>query len=485
MQMEKIAQLRKEGKIEAAIESCLLKGFGCESSELEKKLYAWCLRDRIKIDISKNNQPRILGDMATIIELKITGHNEYLSKALTWDMAKIVEIIDEDNLGKYLTMLKLISLERPSEAYSFLLMKLHNRLKSHFLYCKTIEWWGFKHFQERDFEPFKGSDGKSYMSLAEKVIYAYYKRKLEELQKQGFEKNTYQRMLHYLEDIAAKKLNCKFLEYYMVKCLIAMGEREEAGKRFQKFALRNQEEFWVYQTYAQVFEEGSDEQLGLLCKGLVCRGKSAMKLGLYEKLLQVLNQRSEKELSKYVLYKIISIRKENGWPVGEQYIAYQSKPSDDGWDEFCEKWALVGEKVLYLGNKKQIILIQYVNAEKGKVSYVLDEQSWGYFNQPKELELKKGDLVSCYLETINSKGLVRASQIEKSTDILECKALKVLTGKLECVAGEYRVGEILIARYLVRDYKAEEALRIILQLEYNREMNKQEWKIKKLEKGEK
>ena len=95
MQMEKIAQLRKEGKIEAAIESCLLKGFGCESSELEKKLYAWCLRDRIKIDISKNNQPRILGDMATIIELKITGHNEYLSKALTWDMAKIVEIIDE------------------------------------------------------------------------------------------------------------------------------------------------------------------------------------------------------------------------------------------------------------------------------------------------------------------------------------------------------------------------------------------------------
>lgn len=218
-----------------------------------------------------------------------------------------------------------------------------------------------------DFERYH-KDGKTYPSLAEKVLISCCK-KIEE--KNYLDLVDYF-ILHLDSTIKIYEDNI-WLKYHKGKLLLLIKRKEEAKEFIIPVVREKQSESWAWGLLGQAFSEDDiDKSIACLIKGIeVCRDENFI-TNIRLELTKALIKSSLLPEAKYQLESLINFKKEKGQKLSDEIINYigqewfSSTQSSNFNDEIYEEYNIMSLSILFdsLPWIKAIVIGKDDNSEK-------------------------------------------------------------------------------------------------------------------------
>jgi len=210
--------------------------------------------------------------------------------------------------------------KRPSQLHS-LFLRFSDKLlgKEGFELVSFLKLWDLDNLTDEDFQPYHTDDGKTFPSIAEKVIQHAAK---DSLVNGNFEHMQY--MLPYV-DMAIERFNeNEWLVLYKTKLLHALGNDSEAISFAKQIVKSKINDFWAWELLGDILIS-SDSQKGFscYCKALMCKSEEKFIASLRLKFADFLIQRSMFPEAKYEVQKAVSSREQEGWKITQQMLEYQ------------------------------------------------------------------------------------------------------------------------------------------------------------------
>lgn len=312
--------------------------------------------------------------------------------------------------------------------------------------AETLEFfWLFQQLDQEDFEKAE-VEGKKLISLAERLHISYSKALIRE--RSGAEKIS-----AYITDVVEKELenypSMQYVPYFKAKLLLSLGDREKGLHAFRPFAVKKQREFWVWQVYAEAFEEDKEMYLACLCRAMTCKTKPEFLCGIKERLVTFLIGEGDYALAKSELEDLLEVRERNGWGKRHHHVAWVHSgwyTKTDGKKLDYKELAKFSDQLLHEGIfEKRQALVTHVNKQKNVFGFLLGPGDSGfgkYSSVPEEgrvyeLELKKG-----------KKGFyeVRAAKLMDADHLIPGLMEKV-SGRFKKIAGKKSgfVGNVFVS----------------------------------------
>jgi hypothetical protein len=194
-------------------------------------------------------------------------------------------------------------------------------------YFGLVDWQGFDNFlvtQEQNDYLSEEYNGCESMGLVESYVGTYCKRLLpEEYNGQFlFERERVEAFMPYLGKLIEAHPEYKWFPYYKAQLHNALGDRKAALQTIIPFVRLHRNDFLAWRQLGD-FLESNDEKLSCYCRGIQCKSKAEMLIGLRRKLIPFFLGLSEYGAAKYELDQIVQIRNQNNWKITQQLVDWQ------------------------------------------------------------------------------------------------------------------------------------------------------------------
>lgn len=118
-----------------------------------------------------------------------------------------------------------------------------------------------------------------------------------------------------LNNLCVKKPDYVYTQYYLAKLLLISGQVEKGIKVFMPFAMKKNNEFWVWQMLAEFFLSDKEHALYMLAKAYMCKTKTEFKIKLMEQFAFALVDNMMKEMAAPIIWQCANVRKKHKWKI--------------------------------------------------------------------------------------------------------------------------------------------------------------------------
>src|SRR5690606_1687443 len=291
------------------------------------------------------------------------------------------------------------------EAYSFIYKAFHKGYQNWSGYLSFADWWNFENFQSVDYLK-EEYNGKKIMSIAEQAYIAYSKKLLEGVpvdplgQNKVINKEKIQTFLPELDAIIEKHPDYQYPPYFKAKLLLATGRDENVLSAFIPFAKQKRNDFWVWELMAELFQEDKEIQFACYCKALSLKTPEDFLVKIRQTFADMLIKRSMYNEAKTEIQKVMATREKHEWRLPNQITQwteqdwYKSATAKKNNHDLYSAHIKVAEEILFQDTPEELIVVEFVNENKGMLNFVKDKEKFGFFNYAGHLTKPQvGDIV--------------------------------------------------------------------------------------------
>jgi hypothetical protein len=376
---KEVFALRKEQRLQEAYE------LGCEvvrenpNDEWNKKALAWCLIDMIKKAIAENNIPLFSKYMTDLHDMNLDLSDDVLKKnidylkqisnpqhqiisdaknfsklgdhskaanafreaihkfpddiqlheSLAWEIYRSskdlfsAENVDIYNAKKILFEYIKLKNSCPSRIHSLYLRYADKLIgKEGFSLVGFLKLWNLENLTEEDFQPYMPENGKSYPSLAEKIIQHAAK---EIVEKKMIDDVRF--ILPYLDDAIKRFTENIWLIYYKAKLLQLANKNDEALDYSISIVKAKMNDFWSWNLLSENYiYSDPDLAFACLCRALLCKSDDKFLGNLRLKVAKTMITKGLYTEAKHEITRIVKARENEGWSLSEELQNFQQQP---------------------------------------------------------------------------------------------------------------------------------------------------------------
>ena len=497
MSFKDVKELRTQGKLNEALKLALVE-LAIDSENIwNKRALAWVYYDFLKInsEYSKLKDFNRYWDNLMGIDLS-EDNNQILHESVALQLGKVIFSVFRESelptnvLDELFEKAKLLSIERPSKANSFLIKAFLKGSKTWPNIHLVLDYFGFEGFSDSDYlsEEF---NGKAITSIVEKFYNLTCKFFLDASKKLPANHSNLVDQINVFLPILSKQIirnpEYQFLPYFKAKLMLAAGQREGVLEAFLPFAKRKRNEFWVWEVMAEVFDEHSDERFACLCKALSLNSPEAYVVGLRSDFAKLLITRDKFSEAKHEIERIVSTRQANGWKITSEIQSiltmpwYSSTISSETNVKLYSDHLQTAEDILFRDVKIETIVVEFVNQDKQVLNFVIHENKHGFFSYRGFLKKPTiGQLYDVRFASASNDGFYKLLSIEESKQETS-QAIKKFEGKLKLnPEGKFGfVDDIFVDPNLINKMSLEndQLIKGKAILSFNKKKNQWGWKI--------
>ena len=274
------------------------------------------------------------------------------------------------------TPARLSSLYSKIKQYHFNPGRGYSALLEGFIRCDAwselldfMTWWNLDNLTPDDYSPVKLNNGKSIMSVAERVFIAKSKALLR-LNDPG----EIEEFLPQIDTLMNEHPEMTYPGYFYGKLLLALGSTpEDALRVIVPFARRKATEFWVWQLISDVFTNDQEKQLACLLRAVNCRTQENFLGKVRIKLADLYIKMNKLGLAKNQIDKVTKNYLSNGWRLPSQIDIWIHQPwfnSVPSSDNESLDYMSITNAILFDGAEEAIAIITYVDPQSHRASIV-------------------------------------------------------------------------------------------------------------------
>lgn len=240
--------------------------------------------------------------------------------------------------------------ERPSRLHSLFLRYADKLIGSEgFNLVAFLRFWDLNNLTHEDYEPYQADNGKSYPSVAEKVIQHAAKDALSR-----HIEDDMKYILPYVDNAIGTFPENFWLTYYKAKLLLGVGENREAYEFALSVAKAKLNDYWAWDLLAETLVDNDVEKaFGCYSKALSCRSDEKFLANVRMKFADLLIQKSLFSEAKFEIDQAVKSREQEGWRLTEtqqQYQGaewYQNTTATKDNRDFYKKYTAIAESLLF------------------------------------------------------------------------------------------------------------------------------------------
>ena len=353
-----------------------------------------------------------------IVSLKVLDSNDILNNSLCWRFLSLAKTLSaklkDDEIqvagNSLFTLAKELHPQKPSKQYTILLeafLKIKGNWNG---FYDFFEWWGFRNFNEEDYESRKLNNGKTMMSVAEEAFLAGSKCLL---QRKDVEKIRI--LLAELEYVNEKYPRMTYIGYYIGKLLLCIGDNNNALEKLLPFAKRKKDEFWIWQLLS---ETQKDERIRLAClmRAEKCRTQDDYLVNVHQMLAKELIKQGDYVSAKPHIEKLVQTREKNNWKIPDEVLMWLRsewyKNPVNNIPDIKLDYMRITNDLLYPDKEEYIAVVSFVNVEKKMASIITGYKHTGFFNFERfHIKLNNGDILS--IRANSKSGYINALSVRK------------------------------------------------------------------------
>lgn len=254
-------------------------------------------------------------------------NDQNLHESLGWELYRVgkslfeAEKIDLYPAKQLLAEYIRLHNERPSLLHS-LFLRFADKLIGNegFNLVAFLKLWDLNNLTEEDYQPYEADNGKTYPSIAEKVIQHAAKDALSKKQTADV---AY--ILPFIDKAIQKFPENFWLTYYKAKLLHLIGQNNAALEFSISVTKTKVNEYWAWALLAEILLDLDREKaFSCYCKALLCRGEDKFLANVRIKFAELLIEKSLYPEAKYEIDKAIESREKEGWKITETLMNYQN-----------------------------------------------------------------------------------------------------------------------------------------------------------------
>lgn len=343
-----------------------------------------------------------------------------------------------------------------------------------------------------DYRKEKLPNGKEVMSTAEQAFIAYAKHLLPQASFRGevtFDKEKVERFFPLLDKIIESHPEYQYPPYFKAKLLLAMGDQENMLSALLPFARKKRNDFWVWDVLSEAFKEDEQKRLACHCKALTCKTSDDFLINIRQKMAHWFISHTMFNEAKTEIELIIKARSANEWKIPSEiqnwttqswYTNAAVKKSNF---DFYKQYLSVADNLLYTDIPEEIVVIEFVNADKKISNFIASEKKFGFFKYDRFVDaLRVGDTLKVRFDGNGSEGHFKLLTLERHDDeSFRHQFIKPISGEIRITEGkpfgfiqDSFVHPALVKRYNLRNQQQVNG-RIIKS--YNNEKKSWGWKL--------
>ncbi len=250
-----------------------------------------------------------------------------LHESLGWELYRVGKnLFESEKIDLYPAKQLLVEYirlhnERPSLLHS-LFLRFADKLIGNegFNLVAFLKLWDLNNLTQEDYQPYEADNGKTYPSIAEKVIQHAAKDALSKKQTADV---TY--VLPFIDKAIQKFPENFWLTYYKAKLLHLIGQNNAALEFSISVTKTKVNEYWAWALLAEILLDLDREKaFSCYCKALLCRGEDKFLANVRVKFAELLIEKSLYPEAKYEIDKAIQSRENEGWKITEILMNYQN-----------------------------------------------------------------------------------------------------------------------------------------------------------------
>jgi len=391
MLFKQINELRKTGNLIDAY-NLAVEFLKTSDSIWAKRAMAWVLVAYIKENSLYYKRQDFLKYLNQFIDLKLenTETEEIIYTNIGYWLVKFsFELVkqtnlDFDSIQQFYDLLQKIDYKKPSETHSKILSAFLKISEKWFNFYDFLEWWNLENLQTNDYESEELPNKKLIISLAERAYICKSKYLLKKIDSDKDILNQINLYIEKLETIEKSYPSFVYIPFYIGKLLLAKGEKQNALIEFLPFARKKINDFWVWEMFGDIFSDDT-QKLACYCRALLCKSPDKMLVNLRPKIAELMVIKKYYNEAKYEIDKTIETRKTEEWKItgslmisqGQDWYKNAILPKNNF--KFYQQYANQANALLYMDYPEQIAIIDFVNADKKILNFIVNQNIMGFF----------------------------------------------------------------------------------------------------------
>jgi hypothetical protein len=432
MPAKEIKELRQSGKLEEAITMAKAELETQPDNIWGKRNISWVYYDYLKQNVASVDLDAFISHLTEIKNLELPAEEKMLFDNFSWQIGSIIfKTLGTDNI-QHMKLIHLIEISqsfeytKPSEGYSFLFKAFHKVLKIHDKYLQFADWWDFDHFREEDYQKETLPNGREMMSIVEQAYIAYAKHLLPIQNPDGeivFDKEKARAFIEKLSVLEENHKEYQYPAYFKAKLLLAVGDQDHMLESLLPFAKKKRNDFWVWEIMADAFSNEPEKVFACYCKALSCKSPEEMLVGLRQKMARILIFKQNYNEAKTEIELVVKARSEHTYRIPGEIVNWQSQE----WYKnatvqrsnlnFYKKYIPEAESILFYDIPEELIIVEFVNADKKILNFIASESKYGYLKYDRFFrEVKVGDILNVRFQGGSNEGMHQLYTAVKTND---------------------------------------------------------------------
>ena len=494
MSFKEIKELRKNGKLEEALEMAN-EALQAEPDNIwNKRAAGWVYYDYLKNYSELDSYDRFKENLIKIKDLQLPEDEKMVFDNSAWQIGSMIfnlqkqQNVDYGKINELLDIIMGFHFTKPSESYTFVYKAFHKGYQKWSRYIEFTDWWGIENFRSEDYlkETFKD---KKLMSVAEQAYIAYSKKLLDS---NTYDKEKILAFIPHLDKVIDEHPEYQYPPYYKAKLLLALGDEENILSSFLPFARMKRNDFWVWEVLAEIFTDNIDIQISCFCKALSLKTPEDFLVKIRLAFARLLIRDKKYSEAKIEIDKIVETRSKNGWKISLELIEwmgsdwYTEVNSTGDNSGFYSQHLNRAEEILYQDIQEETIAVEFVNRDKGMLHFIKDNKELGFFKYHGFIKKPKvGDVLA-----------VRFNGNEKNRfyKIFTCVISKTESPVIQSFNGEFKkvvsknfgfVNDVFVEPRLIEKLNLEHGQLIIGKaiMSFNKKKNQWGWKAFEIQKA--
>ena len=405
--------------------------------------------------------------------------------------------LDLNKLHNLFDEIKDLPLQKHTLWYSVLYQALHKGMKTSPRYIEFADWWNFENFRKEDFETEKMDDGKEIMALSEQAYISYAKKLLPVYSWDGqknFSREKVVAFLPRLNSIIENYPQYQYPGYFKAKLLLALGDTDNMLSALLPFAKKKQNDFWVWEIFAEAFKDDPEKVLSCYCRALLCNSPEEMLVNLRKKMAGILISRKLYNEAKTEIDRIVNIKKKQDLKISKEIVDwmaaqwYNNATNLKSNKRLYESYKQNAEELLYSDIKEETIIVDSVNSERRILNFIASEVKVGFFKYDRIITSAKiGDVLKVRFQPGSRDGFFKIYTGRKVEDAeFKSRFVKEINGTVRIPMGKTYgfLEDAFIHPTVVTKMKLEDGmlLNAVAQKSFNMDKNTLGWKVLELKK---